>query len=336
MKTISLESRSFLKERTLKFCIVMVFIPIWLLVLAIYYSRGHTVMPQLQRSILQFLIFTNTITLSLFLAAAILQVTSIKRNITSICSSVVAELSALSFIVCFQLVASIALSAGTPSFQCPLEGSCQGNAFFAVVAWIAPLLFAIHSIEFAVRARRLAAVNPKVWSTATWLVQWDGEALNPKDLERGISISGPKALVLPQTKEVKDVVDVPPPIYEANRSRRVSHQFKVGGHKASNRLSKMPPPPIPPKTPGTETAQYLVINPNKVQYTVPRLAPAPKYFVEIPENISFTVPKISKPPCPKTFAKERKRARKVRQEHQKRQTKTEKAQEGGLKWSFHF
>jgi hypothetical protein len=29
--------------------IVMFFIPIWLLVLAIYYSKGHTVMPQLQR-----------------------------------------------------------------------------------------------------------------------------------------------------------------------------------------------------------------------------------------------------------------------------------------------
>jgi len=320
----------------------MVFIPIWLLVLAIYYSKGQNVMPQLQRSIMQFLIFTNTITLSLFLAAAIFQVISIKRNITSICSSVVAELSALSFIVCFQLIASIALSAGTASFPCPLEGSCQGNAFFAVVAWIAPLLFGIHSIEFAVRARRLAAVNPKVWSTATWLVQWDGETLNPKDIERGISISGPKALVLPkaQTKEVKGAVDVVLPpnyneIYEANRSRRVPQQFKVGGLKASNgnRLSKLPPPPIP-KTPGTENAQYLVINPTKTQYVVPRLCPAPKYFIEIPENISYTVPKIEKAPCPKTLAKERKRARKARQEHQKRQTKVEK--EGGLKWSFHF
>lgn len=320
----------------------MVFIPIWLLVLAIYYSKGHSVMPQLQRSILQFLIFTNTLTLSLFLAAATLQVISIKRNITSICSSVIAELSALSFIVCFQLVASIALSAGTPSFPCPAEGSCQGNAFFAVVAWLGPVLFAIHSVEFAVRARRLAAVNPKIWSTATWLVQWDGEALNPKDLERGISVSGPKALVLPQaqTKEVKAANDVPSnhlAIYEANRSRRVPQQFKVGGLKASNgnRLSKMPPPPPPPKTPGAEHAQYLVVNP-KVQHVVPRLCPAPKYFIEIPENISYTVPRISNPPNPKTRAKERRKAMKARQEQQKRQTKTEKGQEGGLKWSFHF
>jgi hypothetical protein len=271
---------------------------------------------------------------------AILQVICIKRNITSICTSVIAELSALSFIVCFQLIASIALSAATAKFPCPSEGSCQGNAFFAVVAWVAPLLFTIHSIEFAVRARRLAAVNPKIWTTATWLVQWDSEALNPKDLEKGISISGPKALVLP-IKEIKAAIDVPPPIYEANRSRRASQQFKVGGLRApnGNRLSKMPPPLLPPKspmvpmTPGAEHAQYLVINPTKAQYTVPRLGPAPKYFIEIPENISFTVPRIDKAPCPKTRAKERRKARKTKQEQVKRQTKT---QEGGLKWSFHF
>lgn len=238
------------------------------------------------------------------------------------------------------IVASIALSAGTPSFPCPAEGSCQGNAFFAVVAWIAPLLFAIHSLEFAVRVRRLAAVNPAVWSTATWLVQWEGEAPNPKDLERGVEISGPKALILPQAQTKQAAAEVLPPkyneVYETDRNSRVPKQFQAKGTKGGNRLSKAPLPP--PKSPGAEQAQFLVVNPAKTQYVVPRLGPAPKYFIQIPDNIQYTVPRIGKPPCPKTRAKERRRARKTKQAQQKRYQRQEiqDEQEGSRKWGLHF
>jgi hypothetical protein len=288
MKAIAVESRSFLKERTIKFCIVMAFISIWLLVLVIYYSKGQSTMSHLQTSLFQFLISTNLITLTLFLVAGLLQVISMKRKVTYRCNSIMTEVILLCFITCFQTVAAIALSAGTPSFPCTKDNTCREGVFFAIVAWIAPLLFTIHTIELLVRVRRAAVTDSSVWTTAAWTVDWEGTFSNFKDInavEKGL---GPKALVLPQAHS------------------------KVKRHT----LRKSMPPPPPPKTPSS-FEQCILIVPNKVQYVVPRLGPVPRYFIQIPDNIQYTVPRLTEAPCPKQRRKERRKARRAQGQSRK-------------------
>lgn len=301
MKVIAVESRSYLKERTIKYCIVIAFISIWLLVQVIYYSRGQFTMSHLQSSLFQFLISANLITLTLFLVAGLLQAISMKRKVTYKCNSILAELTVLCLITCFQTVAAIALSAGIPSFPCSQNGTCRESIFFAIVAWIPPLLFSIHTIELTIRARRAATTDSSVWTMAAWTVDWEGALSNFNDIntvEKGIA---PRTLVLPQT-----------------HARKASEApLSKGVRRNTLRKSMMPPPP-PPKTPSS-FEQCILIIPSKVQYVVPRLGPPPKYFIQIPENIQYTVPRISSAPCPKQRRKERRKAR--------------RAQGQGRKWS---
>jgi hypothetical protein len=330
MKAVTSTSFGFLKERTVKFCIVMSFISIWLLVLVIYYSKGQSLMSNLQSSVFQFLISTNLITLTLFLAAGAIQAISLKRGVSYKCSSVIVEISALLFIICFQTVAAIALSAATPSFGCSIDGSCRESAFFAVVSWIAPLLFAIHTVEFILRTRRAASSNSAIWSTPAWLVEWDSivstSTKSMSVVERGIS--APKALILSHNLSQKATLAAPPapqPEYKgvsAQGAMAKAHFMSKEAYKSlrGKRTSvatvvpypATPAPSLPPKTPSSQD-QVIVIIPSKVQYAVPRLEPAPKYFVQIPENIQYSVPRLSKPPCPKLLRKERKKARKTGQ-----------------------
>jgi len=330
MTVATSSSFSFLRERTVKFCIVMSFISIWLLVLVIYFSKGQPFMSNLQSSVFQFLIFTNLMTLTLFLVAGALQAISIRREVSYKCSSVIVEISALLFVIVFQTVAAIALSAATPSFGCTTDGSCRESVFFAVVSWIAPILVAIHTIEFTLRARRAASTNSAIWSTPAWLIQWEQitstSTKSMSALERGISISGPKTLVLPQNQSQK-AMDIAPPQYNEKAvpqpaaqgalakahflSKEAYKSFRGKRMSVATIVPATPAPSLPPKTPGS-MAQVIVVIPCKVQYTVPRLEPAPKYFIQIPDNIQYTVPRLSKPPCPKLLAKERKKSKAVR------------------------
>jgi hypothetical protein len=334
MKAVTSPSLGFLRERTIKFCIVMTFISIWLLVLVIYYSKGQPFMSNLQSSVYQFLISANLITLTLFLIAGALQAISLRRDVSYKASSVLVEISALVFIICFQAVAAIALSAATPSFGCSIDGSCHESVFFAIVSWIAPILFTIHTVEFIIRARRAASINSAIWSTPAWLVQWDQiTSTSTKSLsvlERGIS--APKSLILSHNLSEK-AMNVPAPVPQPSQAQSQS-QWK--GMSAQGAMAKAhfmskeayrslrgekrtsvatvvpypntPAPSLPPKTPSS-MAQVLVIIPSKVQYAVPRLEPAPKFFIQIPDNIQYSVPRLSKPPCPKLLRKERKKAR---------------------------
>jgi hypothetical protein len=334
MKAVTSTSFGFLRERTIKFCIVMTFISIWLLVLVIYYSKGQTFMSNLQSSVYQFLISTNLITLTLFLIAGALQAISLKRDVVYKASSVLVEISVLVFVIIFQTVAAIALSAATPSFGCSVNGSCRESVFFAVVSWIAPILFAIHTVEFILRARRAASTDATIWSTPAWLVQWDQITSTHKKslsvLERGIS--APKSLILSHNPSEKAMNVAAAPA--ATTTQQPQSQWK--GMSAQGAMTKAhfmskeayrslrgdkrqsvativpypntPAPSLPPKTPSS-FAQVLVIIPSKVQYAVPRLEPAPKYFIQIPDNIQYSVPRLSKPPCPKLLRKERKKLR---------------------------
>jgi len=227
-------------------------------------------------------------------------------------------------------VAAIALSAATPSFGCPVDGSCHQTVFFAIVAWIAPILFAIHTVEFTIRARRAASTNAAIWSTPAWLIQWD-QITSKKSmsvLERGIS--APKDLILSHNLSQKAMDLAPPPYNEKqNECKGFSQQDPMvmakaqfmskeayQSHRGGKRISvatvvpypATPAPSLPPKTPNS-MAQVLVIIPSKVRYAVPRLHPAPKYFIQIPENIQYIVPRLQKPPNPKLLRKERKKAR---------------------------
>lgn len=335
MKAVTSTSFGFLRERTIKFCIVMTFISIWLLVLVIYYSKGQPFMSNLQSSVYQFLIFTNLITLTLFLIAGALQAISLKRDVAYKVSSVLVEISALLFVIVFQTVAAIALSAATPSFGCSIDGSCHESVFFAIVSWISPLLFTIHTVEFTLRARRAASTNAAIWSTPAWLVQWDSITSTHKKslsvIERGIS--APKSLILSHNLSEK-AMNIPAAPTTTTTAQQPQSQWK--GMSAQGAMAKAhfmskeayrslrgdkrqsvativpypatPAPSLPPKTPSS-FAQVLVIIPSKVQYAVPRLEPAPKYFIQIPDNIQYSVPRLSKPPCPKLLRKERKKLR---------------------------
>lgn len=295
MKAATVNSRSFLKERTIKYCIVMAFISIWLLVLVIYYTKGQSFMSKLQSSLFQFIISTNLITLALFMTAGVLQAVSMKRKVNYRCTSIIAEISILCFITLLQTIAAIALSAGTPSFACSTQGSCHESIFFAIVAWIAPLLFSIHAIEFFVRAKRLAAVNTGIWSMPAWTIDWEETLSTFNDInavEKGVA---PKTLILPQTHARK--------LSEEEIKEKVAI-------KESRVIRKSMPPPPPPKTPSS-FEQCLLIIPNKLKYVVPRLGPAPKFFITIPDNIQYTVPRITAAPDAKERRKERRKARRA-------------------------
>jgi hypothetical protein len=334
MKAVTSTSFGFLRERTIKFCIVMTFISIWLLVLVIYYSKGQPFMSNLQSSVYQFLISANLITLTLFLIAGALQAISLKCDVTYKASSILVEISALVFVICFQTVAAIAFSAATPSFGCSIDGSCHESVFFAIVSWIAPILFTIHTVELILCVRRAASTNSAIWSTPAWLIQWNQitstSTKSMSVLERGIS--APKSLILSHNLSEK-AMNIPAPVPQPSQPQSQS-QWK--GMSAQGAMAKAhfmskeayrslrgekrtsvativpypntPAPSLPPKTPSS-MAQVLVIIPTKVQYAVPRLQPAPKYFIQIPENIQYSVPRLSKPPCPKLLRKERKKAR---------------------------
>jgi hypothetical protein len=308
--------RSFLQERTIKFGITQAFTSIWLLVLVIYYSKGHSFMSPLQASVYQFLMSTNIITLTFFLIFAALQVYSIRHQVAYVCSSVVSEMTLLCVVIFLQTVAAIAFSASVQSFACSAN-NCRESVFFAIVAWLAPLLFVIHTVEFIARARRLSTPETKVWNTATWLVNWEETAVvvDSTDVEKGLS--APKPLVLP----IKNSSNKGPRSKEMPAQRAISKAYR------NMRGKSMPPPALPPKSPrfapvsekdiinkarfSANGDQVILIVPSKLQYTVPRLSHPPKYFIQIPENISYVVPRLSKPPCPKIRAKERRRARKA-------------------------
>jgi DNA-binding transcriptional regulator of glucitol operon len=306
--------RSFLQERTIKFGIVQAFTSIWLLVLVIYYSKGQSFMSPLQASVYQFLISTNIITITFFLAFAALQVYSIRNQVAYTCSSVISEMTLIGVVVFLQTVAAIAFSASVHSFACSAN-SCRESVFFAIVAWLAPLLYVIHTVEFVARARRLSTPETSVWTTATWLVNWEQTApvTESKDIEKGLA--APKALVLPVKAATK-----------TSKSRESAHRTISAAYR-NMRAKSMLPPALPPKSPrfvsvsekdvmnnvrlSANGEQVLVIVPSKLQFSVPRLCHPPKYFIQIPENISYTVPRISKAPCPKTRSKERRKARKA-------------------------
>jgi hypothetical protein len=319
--------RSFLQERTIKFGIVQAFISIWLLVLVIYYSKGHSFMSPIQASVYQFLISTNIITLTFFLIFAALQVYSIRHQVAYICSSVISEVTLLCVVIFLQTVAAIAFSASVQSFACSAN-NCRESVFFAIVAWLAPLLFVIHTVEFVARARRLSTPETKVWNTATWLVNWEEIAVvvDSKDVEKGLS--GPKPLVLPIKKASNTTEPKAPKSKEMSAQRAIVKAHFLSKEAYRNMRGKsMPPPALPPKSPrfapisekdlinkarfSANGDQVILIVPSKLQYTVPRLSHPPKYFIQIPENISYVVPRLSKPPCPKIRAKERRRARKA-------------------------
>jgi hypothetical protein len=305
--------RSFLQERTIKFGIVQAFISIWLLVLVIYYSKGHSFMSPIQASVYQFLISTNTITLTFFLIYAALQVYSIRHQVAYICSSVISEVTLLCVVIFLQTIAAIAFSASVRSFACSAN-ACRESVFFAIVAWLAPLLFVIHTVEFVARARRLSTPETSVWNTATWRINWEQVAVAPEweDVEKGLS--APKPLVLPIKAARKNTK-------EMSTHRTIAKAYR------NMRAKSALPPALPPKSPRFVTLsekdlinkarfsangeQVVVIVPEKLQYSVPRLSQPPKYFIQIPENISYTVPRLSKAPCPKMRAKERRKARKT-------------------------
>lgn len=223
-------------------------------------------------------------------------------------------------------MAAIALSAATPSFGCSADGSCRESIFFAVVSWIAPLLFTIHTVEFILRARRAASSNEAIWSTPAWTVEWDAvissKAKSMSVLERGIS--APKTLVLSHNLSQKAQLAAPPQYNQAaaapaqGGALAKAHFLSKEAYKSlrgkrtsvATVVPATPAPSLPPKTPRSMD-QVIVIIPTKVQYSVPRLGPAPKYFIQIPDNIQFTVPRLSKPPCPKLLRKERKKAKKA-------------------------
>ncbi|KAG8768930.1 hypothetical protein FRC15_004862 [Serendipita sp. 397] len=332
MITVILPSRrSFLKERTIKFCITQAFVSVWLLILVIYFSKGHSFMSSLQSSVFQLLISTNLITLALFLVAAALQVYSAKRQIVYKCSTVVAETVLLCFVICFQTVTAIAFSASVPSFPCTAQKICQESIFFAVVAWIAPLIFVIHAVEFVFRARRLAASDSSVWKTATWSVNWEEATVSSAisvDLEKAIA-NGPKILVLPTKKAATAATETETEKPGPKSKEKLAQRALARAHSLSKdayrnmRGKSLLPPALPPKSPSlnkylvnkgylaTNGEQVIFVVPSKLQYSVPRLTQPPKYFIQIPDNIQYTVPRISKAPCPKIRAKERRKARKA-------------------------
>jgi hypothetical protein len=323
MKVLSLPSRTFLKERSIKFCIIMTFICIWLLILVIYYSKGHVFMSSLQNSLHQFLISANLITLSLFLTFGIFEVISIKNATSYRISTVRSEFIMICSVVFLQTVAAIALSAGTPSFPCSASGNCGERVFFAVVAWIAPLLFAIHAAEFFFRTRRIAASNPATWSTATYLVDWEEtSSAQSLDLEKGekhkhmIAVTlpaGPKPLMLAE-KRVKAAAAKA--IYSSNikkslrQARTVSTSTTISTNDTVVVFNSIKAPELPPKSATylEQQPQYVLIVPSEQKYVVPRLGPPPKYFIVVPENIQYTVPRISPAPCPKQWRRARKLA----------------------------
>lgn len=327
MKVPSLSSRTFLKERSIKFCIIMTFICIWLLILVIYYSKGHVFMSSLQNSLYQFLISTNLITLSLFLTFGIFEVISIKNATSYRISTVRSEFIMLCSVVFFQTAAAIALSAGTPHFPCSANGNCGERVFFAVVPWIAPLLFAIHSAEFFFRTRRIAASNPATWSTATYLVDWEETtAAQILDLEKGekhmITVTlpaGPKPLMLAGKPTIRGGASLKLAAAKAlskknlRQTRTVSTSTTISTNDTVVVFNSIKAPELPPKSATylEQQPQYLVIVPTEQKYVVPRLGPPPKYFITIPENIQYTVPRISAAPCPKMRAQQRRRARKL-------------------------
>lgn len=303
--------RSFLQERSIKFGIVQAFTSIWLLVLVIYYSKGQSFMSPLQASVYQFLISTNVITITFFLAFAAIQVYSIRNQVAYTCSSVISEMTLIGVVIFLQTVAAIAFSASVHSFACSAN-SCRESVFFAIVAWLAPLLYVIHTVEFVARARRLSTPKTSVWTTATWLVDWEQTAAvtESEDIEKGLA--APKPLVLP--------------VKAATKTTKTAHRTISAAYR-NMRAKSLLPPALPPKSPrfvavsekeivnnvrlSANGEQVLVIVPSKLQFTVPRLSHPPKYFIQIPENISYTVPRISKAPCPKTRSKERRKARKA-------------------------
>jgi len=306
--------RSFLQERSIKFGIVQAFTSIWLLVLVIYYSKGQAFMSPLQASVYQFLISTNIITITFFLAFAALQVYSIRYQVAYTCSSVISEMTLIGVVVFLQTVAAIAFSPSVHSFACSAN-SCRESVFFAIVAWLAPLLYVIHTVEFVARARRLSTPKTGVWTTATWLVDWEQTApvTESMDIEKGLAAHKP--LVLPVKAATK-----------TTKARESTHRTISAAYR-NMRAKSMLPPALPPKSPrfvavsekdimnnvrlSANGEQVLVIVPSKLQFSVPRLCQPPKYFIQIPENISYTVPRISKAPCPKTRSKERRKARKA-------------------------
>ncbi|KAG8797527.1 hypothetical protein FRC17_007720, partial [Serendipita sp. 399] len=278
-------------------------------------------------SVFQLLISTNLITLLLFLVAAAFQVYSAKHQIVYRCSTVIAEILLLCFVICFQTVTAIAFSASVPSFPCTAQKACQESVFFAVVAWIAPLIFVIHAVEFVLRARRLATSDSNVWKSATWSVNWEEAQVSDAasiDVEKAI-VAGPKILVLPTKKAVAAISTEAsePKSKEKLAQRAISKAHNLSKEAYRNMRGKsMPPPALPPKSPSlnkyvvnkgylsSSGEQVIFVVPSKLQYTVPRISHPPKYFIQIPENIQYTVPRISKPPCPKSRAKERRKAKK--------------------------
>jgi hypothetical protein len=303
MISVALENRSFLKERMLKFWIVMIFVPVWLLVLGIYYSRGQQYMPSVQRSILQFILTVYSITLAMLIAAGALAFQSKKAQTDYRCSAVQGEIIGLCFVIALQILAAVALSAGTPSFQCSQEAACGGNIFLAIVAWLPPLLFSVHTIEFVVRARRIAALEPLLWWTAVRLVRWEdleyyrtgqdmvqahSKSVDIDAVEKGLPVSrGPPLVtktVQPAPLLTRTITHVPskgnsqvPQFRQPSQTSRSPRFNDQGRRVAVGRTQRHGARPHRQSFNRLSLDQgvYLII-PETIQYTVPRLEPAPK------------------------------------------------------------
>jgi hypothetical protein len=177
---------------------------------------------------------------------------------------------------------------------------------------------AIHSAEFFLRARRIAASNPATWSTATYLVDWEETStIQGFDLEKGekgvivVELpAGPKPLVLTNSLKAAAAKSLAKNLRHA---RHASTSTTISTSDTVVVFNSLKAPQIPPKSATylEQQPQWLVIVPTEQKYVVPRLGPPPKYFITIPENIQYTVPRISAAPCPKTRAAQRRRAKKL-------------------------
>jgi len=259
-----------------------------------------------QRRILQFLIVVNSISIGLVLLIAIIELQSKLNKVHWRCNSVKGEVFCLGFILFLQIVGAITLSALTPSFQCSKHSACAGNAFLTVASWVLPVLLFIHLLEFVIRARRIAAIYPLVWSTVVWLVEWDSpdHYRNAQDMqqvaantyfndldavERGALKAAeassesqgrePRKLLLPVLSRIPPVPH-PSEVQNPPRYSKVFVPKDLSRGQSKQHRDRRPTTQARRHIRVTSLVSsdegFIVYVPDNIQYVVPTIQPAPK------------------------------------------------------------
>jgi len=318
----------FLKERMIKYWISMAHVPLWILVLGLYYTRGQEYMGSPERRIFQFLIAVNSITLAILLFAGVTEIQSKIDRIYWRCSAVKGEMICLGLIIILQTAAAITLSAGAPTFHCAQQSACAANVFFTVACWVLPILFFVHLLEFVIRARRIATLDPLLWSTVVWLVQWDNPEYyrNAQDmqqtaantyhnnmdaLERGALRNAGASKVERSISNGSSNSSGS----DSNRTRREPRMLVLPG------LSRIPPIPSPLEAPAPPRYSKVFVKeshqdnrpansrarserrsrrqPRQGPHVPSRVIPGEGVILYVPEHIPYTVPTLQPAPKPK-------------------------------------